>query len=503
MNFYALKRADNGKIRLEESNLSGDTFSYPEKDPDTTLLRLKLYSFGHLEDVINGYYGYSSLIMSEKCRNLIAQFRVAPHDYCFLKAALTYKKMQYSYYNCTTIRPTFEAEQLIDFEKSLFHLSIVEHSGYPIVYKTVSEGNYQFDTVKKLREGEAKYGKTNWSKSTLYITSLAYEYDLFKVPLGFETFVISENLKNALEAASITGINIEPLPNLQISAKIPDKTRLFTPPIRPIDKKESEKTRWNAIFKKQSDKQLKKFIRTHQQFAIDLTHLPLVQPMTDAPISRFFGRPHVSANFEWPTTQENGRSLVFIAQINTNELKNVTDKLNGNGMIAFFMDIFDVSVHNFDSKYRWRVFYFKDVDALQLADFPVDMPVMDDLEPQKIYFNAKLSIPAYDSIEFDAANNHTTDELDGDKYLAMAEKLLLNNHQQMLGYHTQCQGDPRLDITDNDIEKAKEYELLFQFQGDKIGLDNFLDDGMCYFFIQQKDRAVMNFDNIKMIAQWT
>lgn len=249
--------------------------------------------------------------------------------------------------------------------------------------------------------------------------------------------------------------------------------------------------------------------------------------------SKIGGVPAVPADFVWPRFEgENydgetaSRPLSFLCQINLEET-HVCDReklLPAKGLLLFFYEL-DTMRWGFDPEDRgcFRVYYFEDVGALALRDFPDDLSGEYRIGEYELSFAARDSYPSFEELEC-----HTDTSCDWDEYdeaVTLRGFAIESERHKLLGYAdliqgemlSECEqiargiycGDPESYRQLSEQEKADihraaaDWVLLFQMES--IQEEDcelmFGDVGNLYFYIRREDLAARAFDRAWLILQ--
>ncbi len=246
---------------------------------------------------------------------------------------------------------------------------------------------------------------------------------------------------------------------------------------------------------------------------LDLT--PQDEPDFRLSESKIGGRPALGKMQKWPLNDE-GIPLSFIGQLNLAEMKPFDSerRLPENGLLSFFY-CGDQDVWGFDpdDKDHFKVLFTEDLNDLEIKDFPEDLNPEGVFLPNKIDFEATLSIPGWD---------HDTIEglIDEDDYESYSEAAR-GFDNQVFGYANVIQGEMELEcqlVTNGlncgdgagyedprrkELEQDKDdWVLLLQVDSEeeKTGM-LWGDCGRIYFWIKKQDLAKKNFNQVWCILQ--
>ncbi len=404
-------------------------------------------------------------------------------------------------------------------------------------------------------------------------------FDLFLLPdfsLGHSLFC-SERLKTAIETANLTAFNFEqtdlsnvskieksalPMPSpsiFEVKFPMPDDEiwPAKRPRPRPADEFKNPKAWCDFLFEgmdilegeffftgsteakqeenrhlwrkqkeaiKQSKEQLLPVMKKQTRRAIVSEQFFAQKPLCSTEInaspatSRFFGRPFLPLNFDWPRAA-NGRALAFIAQINLSELPK-NEELPHEGQLLFFMDLYGSTNGWPMEPDRNRVVFFENTEGFDLTDFPIDLPLNADFEPILLTFNSFYDLPddrwteLFDDEDLPkkAGYSNFWNEINNtDGLFAHGPKLL--------GWPKCVQGDVGLDLemslsyrNDWTVFELKKVEItrralqwrpLFQFSAADIGLSDQFGDPEIYFLLKSADLQTRRFERSGLVMQGT
>ncbi len=270
-----------------------------------------------------------------------------------------------------------------------------------------------------------------------------------------------------------------------------------------------------------------------RQYAKNAVFLKLTDKKAEPLQTKIGGKPDLPPDFEWYYYEGedfNGvtenRPLSFIAQINCAEIKpyDKDDLLPDIGMLYFFYELGTMTWgYSPEDKGSARVFYYDgDLSLLKQTDFPETLD-KDYIIPEKTpEFVSVSDVP--DSGEVYEFYDADFQDDDYDIYQELREsefsdeiRIKLLGYADLIQNTIQCEceyvsigydyGNGVPDTSEEekaDIEKkAEDWILLFQL--DTIETDDyelmFGDCGRIYFYIQKKDLAERNFDNVQLILQ--
>ncbi|MBQ8513705.1 MAG: DUF1963 domain-containing protein [Clostridia bacterium] len=255
--------------------------------------------------------------------------------------------------------------------------------------------------------------------------------------------------------------------------------------------------------------------------------------------SKIGGKPHLPADFEWPTYHGMGilddekatRPLSFMAQINLADVKpyDAENVLPESGMLYFFYDM-ETMRWGYDPEDEGccRVYWIADGTALTEHELPAELDEMYRIPERAITFGTKASYPMFDEV-----NERYTVEWESDRpwqaYMDELERLgasetdSLGMNSQLLGYPElvqnsmlrECElasngvytGNGFPEMTDAEAAdlraRSQDWVLLYQFGSIMDGVDEvmFGDLGSIYFCIRRQDLAARAFDKVWLILQ--
>lgn len=281
-----------------------------------------------------------------------------------------------------------------------------------------------------------------------------------------------------------------------------------------------------------------------QRNAVQLHYTPAAEPLAPCR-SKIGGRPDVPADFEWPYFESENykkvvanRPLSFMAQINLAESAefDLDGLLPKQGLLSFFYEL-ETERWGFEAADKGcaRVFWFKDLAALQQANFPADLAENFRLPEFAVQFEAALDLPDLGDFvrspltqELPEEYPEAADALDWDDFEQLREEFGYtaegewSDNSKLLGWPDLIQNpmlqecekvsrgiycgspqelDPELQA---EIERAsQDWLLLFQMGTVENGDFELMfgDAGHIYFWIKKQDLAAGNFDNIWLILQ--
>lgn len=232
--------------------------------------------------------------------------------------------------------------------------------------------------------------------------------------------------------------------------------------------------------------------------------------------SKIGGHPDLPRDQSW-FSEDNGKSLSFVAQINLGETEpfDRSGRLPARGILYFFYSA-EQEAWGFDpkDKDKFKVFYFDgDLTQLERVEVPPDLPEHALFRSCKVSFTSAVSLPSWES---DILNGVFTDE-EQDTYL---ELTIEGQMTKLLGYADSIQGDMEEecqmvtnglyvgDTTGHNDPRAEELRkdaanwiLLFQLDSiDKAGM-MWGDLGRVYFWMKKEDLESRKFEKSWCVLQ--
>ncbi len=255
--------------------------------------------------------------------------------------------------------------------------------------------------------------------------------------------------------------------------------------------------------------------------------------------SRFGGAPDVPADFIWPRFRTDTfeddrvkeRPLSFLAQFNCREMSawDTEGLLPKTGLLAFFYEC---------GSQRWgfdptdkgcaRVFWFEDLESLQLAAFPVDLPEEYRFPALGVRGSAERSWPGLEDFFFGGAWPPNAWEVYAAARTALGDPVpeFEENTSKLLGWPDLIQGNITQECelvtrgyrqgSPEDYEKVpaqlreqarrtslEDWRLLFQLDTVSGGGFELMfgDCGRIYFFIRKEDLQARRFDRVWLTLQ--
>jgi hypothetical protein len=154
----------------------------------------------------NSFISAYGFLISQKAKSIMVNFNLPQHIY-FIAGVMYHKKMLGDYYWLHLLE---EDTHLIDLAESSFYL---QNKG---LYDDWYENEVEPADFKSMEEFELKDKEIAGSRRhirpyRLSVKANSLNRDLYIFTFMRSQYIISENLKNALEAEKITGIEILPL----------------------------------------------------------------------------------------------------------------------------------------------------------------------------------------------------------------------------------------------------------------------------------------------------
>lgn len=233
--------------------------------------------------------------------------------------------------------------------------------------------------------------------------------------------------------------------------------------------------------------------------------------------SKIGGYPSIT-NENWPLYNE--KPLVFLGQINLDEINKINYLLNFKGTLFFFICIDDIGYRYPTKKGEFKVLYTED---------NIETTVNKDLftiKKHSLSFFEYLTFPSYQDYIIEK-NNISNDDLEviedieNEMRYLIDENLILDINHQTLGYPKSVQEsvrycwskeylgfDEESNLSEEDFKRVRQEEdnfiLLLQlnFGDSKIEIDIF-GDSIAYFGIHKQDLKNKNFNNVKLVMQNT
>ncbi|MCC6725015.1 MAG: DUF1963 domain-containing protein [Saprospiraceae bacterium] len=549
MNFYQLYtdldlvRTDGEHWSIQSlSDLGGLDYEHHKgnkipRQADIDKLKVKVWADCPLADVVSKNY-YDCFFISNRLRQLMEGLRLPDDHVFFFKTAVTWRGKQHPYHWLQTIEPS-NPDDWIDFAVSNFKFESEK--------KTV-----QLNSLKELQSRiyDEKYEKSpelglgiEWLNSEVYFNAVFADLDLFRLPgkgLGRGLFA-SQRLKDLAEAQGIKGLGFFDSPYVKVSPnrKPPKPTKppgTFGLQFYDFDRFAGNDNEPKAPVYQNTEAWLQHLFEVSQSSteqrmsvlnlaknatrpAIAVERKGSLNPATIAQkpdTSRYFGRPQVPTNFEWPRT-EGGQALVFVAQINLQSLP-TNAELPSEGLLLFFLDVYRSTDGWPTEPDRYRVFFYEKTEGFILADFPDDLPINADFEAYALAFSTRLDLPddrwpeLFTDAEMPEKEAYTQfiGNLDSEE-LAPTPKLLgwPNCWQDHVGVELAIWRDfggnwDSYDANEAKIkESAKEWRLLFEAEADHLGLEDQLTDPKFFFMIHQDDLKKRDFSKTALAVQST
>jgi uncharacterized protein YwqG len=239
-------------------------------------------------------------------------------------------------------------------------------------------------------------------------------------------------------------------------------------------------------------------IRLH---TLPYTHEPL--PLAT---SKYFGRPDLPTEVEWPMLR--GDPLVFVAQINLAEMTALEPELDlpRSGLLSFFCWAEEPGAGAYELVETGSgVVLFSSFSApLVPRELPLAVPRF-----KECRFEARVepTLPPYESPELESLGfardpNGFLPHEPWQRYLEVAEALArpyggLEPVHRVLGYPHQVQGALQAYCP----SRSSDWRLLLQLDSDRNAGVGWGDAGALYFMIRQDDLAAARFDNTYFVEQ--
>ena len=154
----------------------------------------------------NSFISADGFLINQKAKNIMVNFNLPQHIY-FIAGVMYHKKMLGDYYWLHLLE---EDTHLVDLAESSFYLQNkglyddwYENEVEPADFKSMEE----FALKRKEVAGSRQYIRSY----KLSVKANSLNRDVYIFTFMHNQYIISENLKNALESEKITGIEILPL----------------------------------------------------------------------------------------------------------------------------------------------------------------------------------------------------------------------------------------------------------------------------------------------------
>lgn len=262
---------------------------------------------------------------------------------------------------------------------------------------------------------------------------------------------------------------------------------------------------------------------------IELEQGPALSPFS----SKLGGKPVVPKDFKWPSYQvewlgdvdaDKHRPLSFLAQFNLEEVKQY-DKENllpPKGILSIFYCFEYNNEGGFldgpDSHDCLKVYYFEDISALSVMDYPVNISNEYIIDEKAMKFKEVMSFPSWDDFEVPGLSDENNVYYDCQEELGYPYEL---SRIKLLGYPRLIQGslgpEAELYSRGSDFEdyydfsedekkdianKAKDWRLLFEIGQYTFDDKFFLGDGAdLYVMIREDDLKNRRFDTCWALSQ--
>lgn len=193
-----------------------DELYFLERDEDGKLPeethRFDLYKLSGKKTNILSQINFSQPLMDQKALDLflkfnLGEYQVIPSDILYRKNIVEYHFL--FYFSRVT--------KFINFPKSEFEPNIPfikkeDYPDYPTVINNVAEFYYIQDDIRE----KYTFGRLE-PKKIVFTNEFPINLDLFRIPaIDYGMFFVSEDLKNAIEAESLTGLEFEENPIIEI-----------------------------------------------------------------------------------------------------------------------------------------------------------------------------------------------------------------------------------------------------------------------------------------------
>ncbi len=235
--------------------------------------------------------------------------------------------------------------------------------------------------------------------------------------------------------------------------------------------------------------------------------------------SRLGGTPDLAPGMSWPVC--NGVPMAFMAQIRLSEVSahDPDARLPRSGVLYFFYEAKEQK-WGFDPKDRdnWEVLYYDgDLDALQPASPPANLPKESRFRCCRVSFSTEISVPPYESVTVERLRLSDTES---DAYLGLLEALERREPiHRLLGYPEPIQGDMQQEcqlasngvntggVGEDDARRADlqkgttDWRLLLQIDSDDSLGTMWGDAGRIYFWIREQDLRNREFTKVWLVLQ--
>ena len=246
-------------------------------------------------------------------------------------------------------------------------------------------------------------------------------------------------------------------------------------------------------------------------------------------VSRLGGNPDLPIGIDWP--EQNGRFLLFIAQINLAEITpyHSDPLMPTSGMLYFFFDIDQYYEPSPSFRVYWKIWFFnQDVYTLQRVPVPAEIPLDNKYNPCSLILSTEITLPAYSSDD-----NDFLERLGLSSPFTNAEGLAYENLQsylagmldakfqipihRFLGHPDPVQWDVQRDCYDeaNRVYNSNgsrgetlksnitDWKLLLQVDSDNASNTMWGDVGRIYFFVRKQDLLELDFSKVWLVLQCT
>lgn len=185
--------------------LSREFEKFPEYEPN--LDYFIVHGKAKLSDLLSVAVIHGGFLVSERFKNVLEQFNLAPHK--FYPAKVQFRKQFHQYYWMHIIS---DLTDQVDYPKSTFF--VYHNYSKNIGYTEVKSKEELIQKEKSLRENNPGKTLAIWSEKISLTSSFNRAADLFKIGNFDSSYYISEKLKNKIISEKITGCYITPAHNL-------------------------------------------------------------------------------------------------------------------------------------------------------------------------------------------------------------------------------------------------------------------------------------------------
>ncbi len=235
--------------------------------------------------------------------------------------------------------------------------------------------------------------------------------------------------------------------------------------------------------------------------AIALTATRTEDARIEVGASKFGGAPDVPAAFEWPTSAWNNEPLLFLAQINLEEVAplDVQKELPSTGLLSFFYGIEEGPCENLH-----QVFWFNEQPLHRIGS-----PTTPVVETCIMSFAVDVDRgDAFEELEWEDFQLLLESEKSEPDYVAAQAVHPVPSLLKLLGHPDPVFGGihvSRWDQYNNLIEpepQKGDYQLLLQVDSDDTLDVMWCDNGLLYFLIRKEDLAAQRFDRVHVETAW-